>query len=277
MRETEVIFDGAHLRAVLHPGRTLRQAKGQGPGGATCLMVTFDYRMDGKTGFSPDTHSTGFARTGLAQLCIKTRVNDWFINPETAALEQALIQLAPAYAPVQMLGFSMGGYAAFRFAGALRARSVLAVSPQISIHPAAAPFEHRYRAEAPGFDPVLGALGGRDLTGLQGLILLDPFIAADLAHARALQALCPGVRLVRLGFGGHPAFDIVRARGQTWTLQREAAARHPDPAMIRAAHRAGRRQTVGYWDRLALFASARHPALARRAQLRAAALRAGQT
>ena len=240
-----LIFDGSHLRAVLHPGST------------GLLMVTFDYRRDGKADFSADAHSTGFARIGHAQLSIKTKANDWFINPDTRALEPVLAALAGQFDRVQMLGFSMGAYAAFRFAAALRARSVLAVSPQVSIDPELAPHERRYPAEAARFDPVLGDLGPVASPGLGGLILLDPFIAADLAHARALQVLFPAVRLVRLGFGGHPAFDIIRHSGQSWTLHREAMALHPDPGLIRAAHRAGRGRVPAYWQRLGAWRSGR--------------------
>lgn len=244
MRETEVIFDGAHLRAVLHPARS------------ALLMVTFDYRMNDKADFSADAHSTTFARMGHAQLCIKTRSNDWFINPDTAALQSALPAVAARFDRVQMLGFSMGGYGALRFAAALGARSVVAVSPQVSIDPAVVPFETRYIAA--GFDKVLGELALHPKPDLAGLLVVDPFAANDLRHARMIQTLFPQLALVRLNFGGHPAFQVVREVDKSWTLHHAAMARNPDPKLILAAHRAGRRGSQGYRDRRNAWGNGRH-------------------
>lgn len=259
----QVVFDGAHLRVVLYPGNP------------RLLMVTLDWRRDGKDQFSPDTYATNFARMGYAQLNIKTRANDWFINPDTAAMELVLTGLAPAFGRVQMLGFSMGGYGALRFAKALGASSVVAVSPQWSIHPDQARFETRYRAEAAGFDPGIGDLAPRAEPGLRGLILLDPFERADLLHARRIQTVFPGLRLVRLNFGGHPGFGIVREAGQSGTVYQAAASKRPGPALILAAHRAGRRSSANYWLRLAAQAGPRRPVLAQLATARAGALDPG--
>ena len=260
MRHTELIFDGAHLRAVLHPGHS------------GLLVVTLDYRSTGKTDFSADAHSTSFARMGHAQLTLKSTANDWFINADTPAFEAALANVAARYDRVHMLGYSMGGYGAFRFAAALRATSIVAVSPQVSIHPRTVPFDRRYRVEAAGFDPVLGDLALRPWPTLQGLMVIDPFIAPDRRHAMMLQALYPGVRIVRLGFGGHPATQVLRHAGKSWTVQREAAAAAASTKLILKSHRSGRRQSAGYWLRLAKRAQQARPGLAQYALDRAKAL-----
>lgn len=256
----DMIFDGAHLRATLQPGDR-RQ-----------LIVTFDYRMDGKNDFTPAAHSTTFARQGLAQLSIKTRCNDWFINPDTAALEVVLTRFAAGYDRVHMLGYSMGGYGALRFAGALRASSLVAISPQVSIHPSQARWERRYAAEAPGFDPVMGDLARHPAPELAGLILLDPFNRADLRHGRAIAGLFAGMRLVRLGFGGHPASQVIRGSGKRWVIDRATVQPHAPPDLIQRTHREGRRSAPGYWQRLARFCAHRRPALARHALERAEAI-----
>jgi hypothetical protein len=260
----QVIFDGSHLRAVLFPGH------------ARLLMVTLDWRRDGKDQFSPDVYATHFARAGIAQLSIKTQVNDWFINPDTVALEQALTTLPPFYTRVQMLGFSMGAYGALRFAKALHASTVVAVSPQWSIHPDHAPFEQRYSTEGRSLDPGLADLGPRAVPGLRGLILIDPFVPADLLHARRIQAAFPALQMLRLSFGGHPAFGVIREAGASWAVYHAASARRPDPAAILAAHRAGRRRSAAYWLRLAEQAGPRHPRLALRAADHARALGPGR-
>lgn len=254
------VFDGERLRAVLFPGRSDR------------LIVTFDHRRADRAGFAPDTHSTSFARQGFSQLSIKTAANDWFVNRDTEALERALERVAADHERVQALGYSMGGYGALRFARALRARQVVAVSPQASIDPALVPWDPRYRAEGRGWDGALGDLGPRAVPRLSGLVVLDPFVRRDLRHAGMIQGLFPGLRLARLGFGGHPAIRTLRAAGTPWVVRREAGQRRASGPAILRAHRAARRLSAGWWTRLAASAEARRPALARAARERAAAL-----
>ena len=256
----EVIFDGAHLRAILHPGATKQ------------LMVTFDYRQNGKNDFTATRHSTHFARMQFAQLSIKTRANDWFINPDTAALESALTRIGPQYRRVHLLGYSMGGYGALRFARALGAVSAVLISPQVSILPDLVPFDARYRTEGRGIDPVLGDLTERAHPTLAGLILLDPFARADLQHAHMIQHLYPALAVVRLPFGGHPASLVLRDAGKTWTINRAAVLAQAKSRAITQSHREGRRSSAGYWLRMALYCENRRPALAAHARAQYAAL-----
>ncbi len=244
------IFDGAYLRATLLAGQRDR------------LVVTFDYRQGGKSDFSADTHSSTFARKGFAQLSIKSRANDWFINPDTAALEAAIAPVAAQYARVTLLGYSMGGYGALRFARSLRAASAVLISPQVSIAPGVVPFDRRYRAEGRRFDAELGDLARRAMPDLTGLIVIDPFVTADLRHAAMIRTLFPGLSVVRLGFGGHPAIRVLRGAGKAWTIHREAVADTPTRRLICQEHRAGRAGSAGYWTRLAARAKDRRPVLA---------------
>lgn len=238
------IFDGQYLRAELYeaPGG-MAGGTGGGTGGgsgAGPLMVTFDYRRKNRDAFGTGGPSRGFARAGFSQLIIRTAANDWFVNAETEALEGALAGLAPNFGPVRALGFSMGGYGALRFARALGLRSLVAVSPQVSIDPAVVPFDRRYRAESSGFDPRVGALRGREVRGLAGIVVIDPTIRADLRHARMIRNLFPGLRLARLAFGGHPASRVLRDAGKGGVLQRAAMSDPPDAAAIVLAHRTAR-------------------------------------
>jgi hypothetical protein len=251
------VFDGAHLRATLIRGRSDR------------LMVTFDWRVEGRAGFAPAHHSTAYARGGFSQLSIRTRANDWYVNPDTAALEATLARVARGFSRVQALGFSMGGYGALRFARSLGAAQVVAVSPQSSLK---APWDGRYRAEAEGWDAAGGDLAPRAAPGLGGLLAFDPFVAPDLRHARAILAHFPALRPVRLGFGGHPAIRTLRGAGGMALLLREAAAPRPSARAILNAHRAARRGSRGWWARLADHAERRRPALAAHARAVAAGL-----
>lgn len=251
------VFEGEHLRAALYPGTR------------PVLMVTLDFRRVTRKGFSEANNSSSFARQGYAQLSITCKVNDWFINADTPALERALAPVAARYARVQALGYSMGGYGAFRFARALGLTGVVAVSPQATIAPGAVPGDRRYAAEAATFDAALGDLAPRGRDDLEGIICVDPFKGIDLAHARLIRQSFPRVRLVPLAFGGHPASRILRAAGKAWLLQREAAAEVQTGAAIRDAHRAARRDSPLYWA--ALAEATRRPALAAHARAAMAA------
>lgn len=253
----ERVFDGDRLRAVLHRGRSDR------------LVVTFDWRLDGRDGFSADDHSTGFARQGFSQLSIKTRANDWFVNEETPALEAAIEPVAAGHARVHALGFSMGGFGALRFARALRLSRAVVVSPQSS---PLAPWDARYRGEVSEWDGTLGDLAPRTAPRLRGLLVLDPFVAEDSLHAQVILALFPGLRRVPLPFGGHPAIRTLRRAGGMRVVQEQAGVLAPSAGPILAVHRAARRGSPGYWLRLAALAEGRRPALAARARAQAASL-----
>ena len=87
-------------------------------------------REKSPTAFAPVPPVKQMVAQGFAQLAITSCANDWFINPDTARIEAILEKLTPHYKAVHMLGFSMGGYGAFRFARATNATYVTAISPQ---------------------------------------------------------------------------------------------------------------------------------------------------
>lgn len=258
----QTVFDGSHLRAALFPGTK------------PVLVATFDFRRTTRQGFSELNNSSSFARQGYAQISISCRVNDWFINPDTLALEQALAAVAARYDSVRALGYSMGGYGAFRFARALRLDGIVAVSPQATIAQGAVRGDRRYRVEAAGFDPALGDLGSRGRDDLAGIIVTDPMNRLDLGHARLIRRAFPQVRLVPVGFAGHPASKLLREAGKAWLLQREAMAPVQTGTAIREAHRAARRSSEAFWTALAKAAGPRRAALAAHAAEQAQAARA---
>ncbi len=230
----DLVFSGEHLKATLFEGD------------AENLLVTFSYREKGRSDFNPAQQSTSDKARGFAQLCIATRKNDWFINPDTYGLEAMLKTLGPHYKNVHMMGFSMGGYGAFRFARSARANYVLAVSPQFSIHPDVVPFDRRFRSDAAGFDAALGNLATFARPGLQGVIVTDPFRRLDLMNAQMIMEVFPRIQLARLGFGGHPATTLLRRRNKSGIVQRMALANPPRAEPIIAEHREARLDDPDY-------------------------------
>lgn len=235
MSETgDVVLSGEHLRATMFNGE------------AENLLVTFSYREKGRMYFDAPNPSASAKARGFAQLCIATRQNDWFINGDTYALDAMLKTLSPHYNNVHMMGFSMGGYGAFRFARSARANFALAVSPQFSIHPDVVPFDVRFRDDAIGFDEALGSLETFAKPGLQGVIVTDPFRRLDLVNAQMITEVFPRIKIARLGFGGHPATALLRRAGKSGIVQRMAFEAPPRPEPIIVEHREARLDDADY-------------------------------
>jgi hypothetical protein len=240
------LFDGAHLRASLFA-----------TGGESGLFVTFRHRLAEAGAFAEARPLAKARGAGMAHLFLQTRANDWFINPETSAFEAALAPLARRHARRVAMGFSMGGYGALRFAGALGLQQVVLISPQVSIDPAQVPWDPRYRADSGGFDPDQGDLGNRAVPGLRGLVIFDPFRPLDARHAARIAALFPALELTRFALGGHPATRVLGEGAGVGPLQARLIDGGLDRAGALALHRRARRGSPLYRSKLTQMLSAR--------------------
>lgn len=257
---SETVFADANLRATLFSPEARK------------LVVTFDNRKPGKTDFEVRAPARHFLKAGFAQLHVATRRNDWFINPSTLALESALSGLKNSYAPVRAIGFSMGGYGALRFSGALGIEEVALISPQVSIAADIVPFETRYKRESRTFDATIGALENAN-PDLGGVICYDPFHRLDTAHAAMITAAFPATKRAPMALGQHPATNILRDLKAIGKVQRQVI-RGFDAAQLKADHRVACRETALYWERLATKARDSHPDWAASAMQRAQEIRA---
>lgn len=236
------IFDGEALRGTLF-----------NPDG-TGLFVSFRQKVADPGAFAAPQPVRSFTDRGFAHLHLQSRSNDWFINPETAELETALTDLAAGYGPARAMGFSMGGYGALRFSRCLRLDLVALVSPQVSIHPEVVPWDGRFRDCAGGFDRALGDLAARTMPGLRGVLVYDPFRAADRRNARAIASLFPALDLCALPGGGHPATQLLRLGGSYGRIQTRLREDRLHRRWIVREHRRLRVDSALYWDRLAEYA-----------------------
>ena len=233
MTAPERVFDGDLLQARLWlPDRP-----------TTALYVTFRQWVPDPGSFDDRGRVQRALTAGLAHLHIQSRWNDWFLNPETPALEAALHATRARFRTARALGFSMGGYAALRFSMALRLNQVLLVSPQISL---LLPGEDRY-PEAASFDPAAGDLRTQARRDLSGTVAFDPFHRLDALHARQIQALLPGIAAAPLPFGGHPGTAALGQAGGFSALQRLSLSARLEARQIVALHRALRPVSMRYW------------------------------
>jgi hypothetical protein len=255
------IFDGEVLRAEMFF-----------PAGKR-LFVSFRQRVQSDGAFDVPRPARTFVDAGFAQLHIQSRFNDWYINTETTALEVALAKATGEYGRRVAMGFSMGGYGALRFSGALDLRHVILVAPQFSIHPDVVPWDRRFHRSASRFDPALGDLARFGRRQLAGAILADPFRPADIANARLIQEVFGRIALARVGGAGHQASKVLREGGGFGALQRALRDAPIDLARVLDLHRSARRGSAAYWAELAAMADRHgHMALARNARARIADL-----
>jgi hypothetical protein len=233
--DERLIFDGAHLRAVL---------TGPGPEG---LFVTFDNWRKDRSGFPERAPLKTALAMGYASLDIATAANDWFLNPDLDPLRRVLEALAPRYRVARAMGFSMGGYGALLFSRALRLDYVTLFAPQVSIRAEVAPFERRWRREAQHVDARLDDLAGIIRPDLRGVAIFDPFYArAERQHARAIQALAPGLALAPMPFSRHPPTAVIMANRRFGDIQRAAITGTLTAGHIRQIHRTGREASEVY-------------------------------
>lgn len=220
------------------------------------LIVTFGHRAPNPGHLPPAEPVKRFLRAGWAHLHIQSRWNDWYVNPETEALCAALAPVVARFGRVSAIGFSMGAYGALRLSAALNLTEVIAVSPQVSIHPDVVPFDRRFHADSAGFDPALGDLASHARRDLGGVLVHDPFRPLDRRNAAMIAAVLPGLKLCRFGFGGHPATGVIRDTVKFGAVQDLILAGTASRAHILALHRANRAASAQWWRGLADRAAA---------------------
>ena len=250
----------------LHEDTRHRVTLFPGTGEGRRAVVSFEHGHDRRMcGFAPPSCPRFAQQLGIDALVVQTARRDWFVSPGSAALAQALQAATAGYAEVIAIGFSMGGYAALLYSAACHARRVLAVSPQYCIDPAVAPFDPGRQAKFAAIGMAMPLPESRGDTGIGGLLLYDPTIAADCGHAARIRAGFPHLTLVALPHGGHPATGVIASAGGVGQLARMVIADRIDPAAVRQVHRKARRSSPAYRLRLAGAGLARHPDRARQA------------
>lgn len=219
------------------------------PGADTCRwIVTFD-----NYGLGPGLDRPGFGEAflrgiGVSAIHILGVGDDWYQYPDMAeALAAARAGMAGAER-VLAYGSSMGAYAAIRFADAVSADAVLAVSPQYSIDPKRVPFETRWRADARRIR-FLPQIEGRLTCAARPLVVYDA-ADDDRLHAEMIAAEIEtdliGVRNLH-----HPATTALGEMGLLGGLMMMLLAGPVDVPTIRHRIRAARSDSVTCISRIA--------------------------
>jgi hypothetical protein len=166
--------------------------------GSAQLFVCFSSYTETPTVDRAGFGENYFINKNIDAIHVITRNNLWYQYPEWQQALSVIQTVASGYNRVVAYGSSMGGYAALRFGGTCGAHAGIAISPQFSIDPAIAPFEHRWR------ERTLIDFRGEEVDSLQErYIIYDP--RDDDRKHYDLFAATGSVIGIKVPYAGHPA------------------------------------------------------------------------
>jgi hypothetical protein len=233
------------------------------------LFVTFDNlaTLDEPAPRLPWMHGR-IEALGHSILGVQAQAKDWYRPAESARMIGALREAGffARFRRVIFLGASMGGFAALNLATLVPGARVLAFSPQSTMSQRIAPFEKRFgyavRRSNWVDEPFLDAADAVPHLA-NAVILYDPFVAEDRAHAARLAA--PGVTFLKAGHFTHQAIRfVIKCDALPQMLDEYAETGRIGPAFWR---RLRARKGMRAWRRAfaETLAQGRHPRLALRA------------
>lgn len=211
-------------------------------------VVTFD-----NYGLGPGFDRPGFGEAylrdaGVSAIHVLGRGDDWYQYPEMGEAMAAVRSAVARADRVLTYGSSMGGYAALRFADAVGAHAVLALSPQYSIDPAKVPFEKRWLADSHRlvFRPEIE---GRMSCACRPVVVFDA-TGADRRHVARIAAEIE-IEAIGLPHVQHPATTFLAEMGLLGPLVLALLAADVDTADLRRRARSLRRNSITYLTGLA--------------------------
>jgi len=191
------------VRTVVHEGDGLKISYIRQP---DARVLVFSFTERGNFELSGDGFGGDFLLgNGFDVVAIKSARSSWFeeVAPVLPRIHAALDQAAVRYDLRVCYGSSMGGHGAMRYAAALGANRVIAISPLFDIRD---PADTRYAEDIRLLtsDPMIRADGFSP--GCDYVVLYDPR-GPDAPHvARFGAVVAPGrLRPVRLPYSGHPS------------------------------------------------------------------------
>ncbi|WP_311274789.1 hypothetical protein [Methylobacterium sp. WCS2018Hpa-22] len=220
------------------------------------LLITFNDAGDaGRSDGSSYWGAKLVEKNSISCIGIVSTKRDWY-DPDD--MESLCVLLRPYIEPHTQIityGNSMGGYAALRFSGLLKATHVIAVAPQASIDPEIVnSFDIRFRKNFIGRGGKL--IKSDDISG-KVWVAYDPRLALDVGHVELISEACPAVRRVAVPYTGHNSIFAFRGSQQTQDII-SAVLADDLTAVNKLVHKT-RRNAWQYAYNLANYALAKRP------------------
>ncbi len=165
-------------------------------------VVTFDSYTDARSLDRPGFGESFSRERGITAIHVISRDNDWYQHPEMTDALAAIRLAAQPFPAVMSYGSSMGAYAAIRFAEAVGAARVLALSPQYSRDPARVGFERRWSQDAHRIVWRKELDGGAIRGSADIVVAYDP-TDGDRMHVDLIETEVR-VRRLPVPYAGHP-------------------------------------------------------------------------
>ena len=173
-------------------------------------IVTFDNYSIGHGFDRPGFGQDWLRAQNISAIHVMGRGEDWYQYEDIAealATVRAVVEGAPR---VMTYGSSMGGYAAIRFADAVGAHSVLALSPQYTLDPEIAGHDRRWAQDARRIGWIK-SLNGPLTTQSRVVVVYDPK-GLDGWHGERIAADA-AVTSIRLPYTAHPVTSYLSEIG----------------------------------------------------------------
>jgi hypothetical protein len=178
------------------------------------VVVTFTERCN-RSLTEPGFGTEFLLSEGFDVLAVRNAEDDWYAKLGLDELQLLRGALEP-YRQRATYGSSMGAFAAVKFAGALKAKRAVAISPVLDI---TADWDTRYRSDihlvarsSSGIEG--GAVGAADISPTTYYhVAVDPLCREDMGHVRRLCEMASGHSLLKIPLGGHPVGPAMRDAG----------------------------------------------------------------
>ena len=140
---------------------------------------------------------------------IMPKQKSWFPASSMAALLEHLDPILKQFKNIVGYGGSMGGYAAIKYAKALKMNRVVAMVPQYSIDP----LEVEDKRYTDFYDAELNAdmrIQAQDIVAdCEYIIVYDPYFENDKEHYLKIKPLIPQLHTLHLPYTGHDAIAVL--------------------------------------------------------------------
>ena len=208
----------------------VRDCRGRG---SRACVVTFDSFTDVMTLDRLAFGETLFEHERIDAIHVLSRDNRWYQYDTMIAAAATIRAVTAGYDRVITYGSSMGGYAALRLAGAVRANFCLALSPQYSIDWTRVRWERRWAASSRAFRDVWERLLPPPKLA-DAWIIYDPLLR-DRRHVNLLQREGFSFAEIDVPGGGHPISSFLAEAGLLRPAIMDVIAGQFDPVAFRSA------------------------------------------
>lgn len=216
---------------------------------ASRWIITFDSYGTGDGFDRPGFGEAFLKEAGVSAIHVMGRREECYQYPEMFEAMEAVRKVVAGADRVMTYGSSMGGYAALRFADAVGANAVLAISPPYTADPKRVLFEKRWLQDAHRV-VWLPEIDGQPIRCAARPLIIHDAIGEDAEHARLIGEEVEA-DFVRLPYVGHPATTYLGEVGLLAPIVFAMLDGTMDQALLRSEMHRRRRDSVTHLSRLA--------------------------